>query len=79
MLRWNRVPLETLVSRCLFVLLLAGCTRATGVHPDGKSEQDFYKDVYQCEQETSHVPGLVPRNRMKDNCLRAKGWRPEQR
>lgn len=62
----------------LALLMLMGCAKAAWVHSN-KSEQDYYKDVYQCERDAAFVQGFLPKARMQDNCMKAQGWRQEER
>jgi hypothetical protein len=59
----------------VLVLALLGCAKEWQ-HPMKKTQDEYYKDVYVCQQETteSRLP-KVETDRLFDSCMRARGWR----
>jgi len=65
--------IEDIMRILITLLLLSGCS--SGWEHPTKSGDDFYKDVYRCDQEVQHILEPLEKSRVWRNCLRAQGWR----
>jgi hypothetical protein len=62
------------------VVLLAGCSgRPVNVNSD--PSRNYHSDLYECERDARLTVGSGPREvrNMKDQCMKARGWRTEWR
>ena len=66
LVRARRIPIFIILSA------LAGCT--TWTHPS-KTEQDYYRDQYECERDAAPQRDPMAAYYMQYRCMQVKGWK----